>query len=111
MWAEILKWAAITLLSPFIVFLLVRFYQELKPVREATWHDQVDQHLRDTSSLIRRFIEVEHRMRSLEVLVERNERLDAAERKEVLDQITHLHTKLDRLMERLLDQLGIGRHS
>lgn len=111
MWLELMKWVAITLLSPFIVFLLVRFYQELKPVREATWHDQVDKHLAEASSLIQRFLEVEHRMRALEAVVERNERLDAAERREVLDQITHLHSKLDRLMERLLDQLGLGRQS
>lgn len=109
MWTEILKWVVITLVSPFIIFLLVRFYQELKPVREETWHAQVDQHLREASSLIQRFLEVEQRMRALETVVDRNEGLAAEERRQVLASIGHLHDKLDRLMERLLDQMGIGR--
>lgn len=103
MWLEIAKWAFITLAPPFALFLLVRFYQELKPPRGEEWHQLVDRDLRALGQIIQRLTEVEIHLKVLEKDVLAGKIFAAEERRQILDSISDLHEKLDRLMERLLD--------
>lgn len=104
MWLEITKWVAITFIVPFLLFLLAKFYQDLKPSRGEEWHDQIDRHIREADRLIERFIAVEARLKGLEKEVAGNQVLAIEERRQILRSIGDLHDKLDKLMERLLDR-------
>lgn len=100
------KGVGITAVGSGLIFLVSKFYQSMKPSRGEEWHKNVELHIQEANALIERFIQVETRLSNLAKQVDTNERLDSEDRQRVFNSITHLHEKLDRLMERLLDQVS-----